>query len=112
VQSFDVRIDKSAYESFIAQMRKFGETFGFRMVIKPSSPRPYDMFFVMFRHDVELSASNDSDTGAPDLKFGIRFYPKKDEPPPSAETIAPLVQGLRHFLAEVPITSITDATPH
>ena len=47
VRSFDVRIDKSAYEPFIAQMRKFGETFGFRMLIKPGSPLPYDMYFQM-----------------------------------------------------------------
>lgn len=37
VRSLNVRMDKSAYEPFIAQMRKFGETFGFTMRIKPSS---------------------------------------------------------------------------
>src|SRR4051812_44658871 len=64
VRSFHVRMDKAAYEPFIAQMRKFGETFGFRMLIKPSSPIPYDMFFQMWRDDVDLLASNRSDTGA------------------------------------------------
>src|ERR1044072_8549279 len=111
VRSFNVRIEKSAYEPFIAQMRKFGATFGFRMVIKPSSPLPYDMYFQMFRHDVELSASNNFDTSATALTFRVAFYPKKGTPPPPSENIAPLVEGLRHFLAQVPITSITDATP-
>ena len=110
VRALDVRMDKSAYEPFIAQMRKFGETFGFRMVIKPSSPRSYDMFFQMFRHDVDLLASNDSDSGAKDLKYGVGFYPKRGAPPPSPENIAPLVEGLRHFLAEVPSASIIEAT--
>jgi hypothetical protein len=111
VRSFDVRIDTSAYEPFIAQMRKFGETFGFTMLIKPGSPRPYDMFFQMWRHDVKLLASNDSDTGATDLKFGVGFYPKRGEPAPPPESIAPLVEGLLRLLAEVPGASISDATP-
>ena len=110
VRSFNVRMEKSAYEPFIGQMRKFGETFGFRMVIKPSSPLPYDMFFQMFRHDVELDAANGSDTGAADLTFGIGFYPAKGQPPPSPETLVPLVDGLRHFMAEVPSASVTDVT--
>lgn len=111
VRSFDVRIDKSAYEPFIAQMRKFGETFGFRMLIKPGSPLPYDMFFQMWRHDVKLLASNDSDTGATDLKFGIGFYPMRGQPPPLPENIAPLTEGLLRLLAEVPSASISDAMP-
>jgi hypothetical protein len=111
VRSFDVHIDKGAYEPFIAQMRKFGETFGFRILIKPGSPRPYDMYFQMWRHEVDLLASNDSDTGAPDLKFGVGFYPKRGQPPPSSENIAPLTEGLRRYLAEVPSASISDATP-
>jgi hypothetical protein len=92
-------------------MRKFGETSGFQMRIKPSSPLPYDMFFVMWRHDIDLAASNNLDTGAADITFRIGFYPKRGEPPPSAETMAPLVEGLLHSLAEVPGASITDATP-
>ena len=111
VQSFDVRIDKGAYEPFIVQMHKFGETFGFRMLIKPGSPLPYDMYFQMWRHDVDLLASNDSDTGAADLKFGIGFYPKRGQPPPSSENIAPLTEALLRLLAEVPSASISDATP-
>ena len=111
VRSFHVRMERSAYEQLIAQMQKFGETFGFRMLIKPSSPRPYDMFFQMWRHDIELSASNRSDTGATDLTFGVRFYPKRGEPPPSSENIAPLTEGLLRLLAEVPSASISDATP-
>jgi hypothetical protein len=101
-------MDKSAYEPFIAQMRSFGEAFGFKMLIKPSSPRPYDMFFQMWRHDVEVSASNDSDTGATDLKFGIGFYPKRGQPVPPPENVAPLVEGLRHFLGSVPSAVVTD----
>lgn len=108
MRALDVRMDKSAYEQFVAQMRNFGEAFGFKMLIKPSSPRPYDMFFQMWRNDVDLTASNDSDTGATDLKFGIRFYPKRGQPAPSPENVAPLVEGLRHFLNEVPSATVTE----
>lgn len=108
LRALDVRMDKSAYDQFVAQMRSFGEAFGFKMLIKPSSPRPYDMFFQMWRHDVDLSASNGSDTGATDLKFGIRFYPKRDQPAPPPENVAPLLEGLRHFLGSVPSAVVTD----
>ena len=110
VRALDVRMDKSAYEQFIAQMRNFGEAFGFEMLIKPSSPRPYDMFFQMWRHDIEVSASNDSDTGATNLKFGIGFYPKRGQPVPLPENVAPLVEGLRHFLGSVPNAVITEVS--
>lgn len=108
VRALDVRMDKSAYDQFVAQMRNFGEAFGFEMLIKPSSPRPYDMFFQMWRDDVEVSASNGSDTGATDLTFGIGFYPKRGQPPPSPEDVAPLIEGLRHFLGLVPNAVITE----
>ena len=110
VRALDVRMDKSAHDDFVEQMRKFGAAFGFKMLIKPSSPRPYDTFVQMWRHDVELSASNGSDTGAIDLKFGIAFYPKRGQPAPPPENVAPLVEGLRLFLNEVPSAAVTDVT--
>ena len=36
---------------------------------------------------------------------------KSPSPPPSPESITPLVEGLRLFLAEVPSASITDRKP-
>jgi hypothetical protein len=110
VRSFDVVMEKSAHDRFVAQMHKFGTAFGFRMVIKPSSPRPYDTYVQMFRHDVNLTAVNGSDTGAPDLKFGVSFYPKRGQPAPSPENLAPLVEGLLMFLDEVPGATVTDVT--
>ena len=109
VRALDVRMDKSAYDQFILQMRQFGTSFGFRMVIKPSSPRPYDMFFQMWRPDVDLTAANESFNGASDdLKFGIHFYPKRDQPPPLPENVAVLVDGLRQFLDKVPGAAIEE----
>src|SRR5947207_382086 len=102
VRAFDVRMEKNAYDRFVVQMREFGTAFDFRMVIKPSSPRPYDMYFQMRRPEIDLTAANDSDTGAIDLKFGILFYPKRDQPRPPPENVAVLVDGLRQFLNEVP----------
>src|ERR1043166_4841069 len=110
LRSFDVVMEKSAHDQFVEQMRKFGTAFGFRMVIKPSSPRPYDTYVQMFRHDVDLTAANDSDTGARDLKFGVGFYPKRGQPAPSAESLAPLVEGLLVFLDQVPGATVTDVT--
>ena len=110
VRSIDVRMEKSAYDQFIVQMREFGGAFGFRMVIKPSSPRPYDMYFQMFRSDVDVSAANISDTGAIDLKFGVLFYPKRDQSPPPPENVSVLVQGLRQYLDHVPGVIVTDVT--
>lgn len=56
-------------------MREFGTAFGFRMVIKPSNPRPYDMYFQMWRPDVEVSSANISGTGATDLKLMCSSIP-------------------------------------
>jgi len=110
IRAIDVRFDKSAYEEFIVQMREFGAAFGFRMVIKPSSPRPYDMFFQMFRPEVDVLTANDSDTGAIDLKFGVLFYPKRGQPPPSSDYVAQLVQGLRQYMDAVPGARVTEVT--
>ena len=110
VRAFDVRMEKNAYDRFIVQMREFGTAFDFRMVIKPSSPRPYDMYFQMSRPDVEVSSANISGTGATDLKFDVLFYPKRDQPPPPPENVALLVDGLRQFLNEVPGAVVTEVT--
>jgi hypothetical protein len=110
VRAFDVRMEKDAYDRFIVQMREFGTAFDFRMVIKPSSPRPYDMYFQMWRPDVEVSSANISGTGATDLKFDVLFYPKRDQPPPTPENAAALVDGLRQFLNEVPGAVVTEVT--
>jgi hypothetical protein len=111
VRALDVRMDKSAYDQFILQMRQFGTAFGFKMVIKPSSPRPYDMFFQMWRPDVDLLAANNAVTGASDdLKFGIHFYPKRDQALPPPEDVAVLVEGLRQYLDQVPGASVTEVT--
>jgi len=104
----DVRIERSARDPFVAQMRTFGEAFGFKILIKDTRSKPDDLFFQMWRHDVDLLAANDSDTGAPDLKFGIGFYPKRGQPAPPPENVAPLVEGLRHFLDVVPSAVITE----
>jgi len=103
-------MDKSAHDQFVAQMQEFGAAFGFKMKIKPSSPRPYDTFFRMWRHDVDLLASRDPDTGATDVGFQIGFYPKRDQPPPSPENVTPLVEGLREFLDKVPGAAVTEVT--
>lgn len=110
VRSLHVRMDKSVHDDFVAEMRKFGETFGFKMLIKPSSPRPYDTFFQMWRPDVDLLAANKSDTGATDLKFGIGFYPKRGQPAPPPENVALLVEGLRQILDKVPGAAVTEVT--
>ena len=110
LRSLDVRMEKSAHDRFVEQMRTFGTAFGFKMLIKSGSPLPYDTLFQMWRHDVDLVAANDSDTGAPDLKFGIGFYPKRGQPAPSAENLAPLVEGLLVFLDQVPGATVTDVT--
>ena len=110
VRSFDVRMAKSARGEFVAQMRAFGEAFRFKVVTTETSRGPDDIFFAMLRSDIELVAANDSDTGATDLKFGIDFYPKRDQSAPSPEKVAPLVEGLRQFLAQVPGAAITEVT--
>jgi hypothetical protein len=110
VRALDVRMNKSGYDQFAVQMREFGTAFGFKMLIKPSSPRPYDLFFQMRRHDVDLLASRDPDTGATDVGFQIGFYPKRDQPPPAPEHVATLVEGLRQYLDQVPGAAVTEAT--
>jgi hypothetical protein len=102
LRALEVRMDKSARPPFVVQMRKFGSAFGFTVLVRQDKPDPDDLFFVMRRHDVDLLSANDSDTGAPDLKFGVGFYPKRGQPPPSLEVIKPLVEGLKLYLAEVP----------
>jgi hypothetical protein len=64
----------------------------------------------MWRPDVDLLASNGSDTGAIDLYFTIAFYPKRGQPVPPPENVAPLVEGLRQFLGQVPGAAITEIT--
>jgi hypothetical protein len=108
VRALDVRMDRSARDQFVSRMWAFGEAFGFKILVKNYRSKPDDMFFEMWRHDVDLLAANDSDTGATDLKFGIGFYPKRGQPAPSPENVAPLVEGLRHFLNEVPSATVTE----
>ncbi|TMI99419.1 MAG: hypothetical protein E6G97_22775 [Alphaproteobacteria bacterium] len=110
IRFFDLRIERSARDQVVAQMWGYGEAFGFRMLVKNYRAKPDDMFFQMWRPDVDLLASNDSDTGARDIKIGIGFYPKRGQRPPSPENVTPLVEGLRQFLDKVPGAAITEVT--
>jgi len=111
VRFMDVHMQRSARDQFVSQMWGYGEAYGFRMLVKNYRAKPDDMFFQMWLPDVDLLASNDSDTGATDLKIGIGFYPKRGQPPPSPENIAPLVEGLRRFLDKVPGVVIEEKAP-
>jgi hypothetical protein len=108
LRSVHVRIDKGARDRLVVQMRNFGYAFSFDVLIRTMSPDPNDVMFNFSRHDLDLVGSNRSDTGAPDLTFGINFYPKWSEAGPPAENLEVLVQGLKMFLEEVPGAMILD----
>lgn len=107
----DVRMERTERDPFVAQMRAFGEAFGFEIRINDRRSKPDDLSFQMSRPDVKLLAANDSDTGAIDLKFGIGFYPKHGQPVPPPENVASLVEGLRQFLDKVPGAAIEEKAP-
>lgn len=102
LRAMEVRLQKTAINRFIEQMRKYADAFGFRAVVKPGGPDPHDIFLELLRDDVEVVASDSSDTGAPDLKYAIGFFPKRLRPAPPPEDVAPLFDALRLFLGQVP----------
>ena len=103
----EIRIEKSARDPFVEQMRQFAVAFDFTALIKPSSPDPDDVFFQMWRYDVDLLGAKASDTGPLDLKFTVGFYPKPPRPPPPLADVDVLVEGLMRFLVQVPGAKIT-----
>ena len=109
ITSISVHFDRSEHGKFADQMRKFGATFGFRVVTRNSSPDPDDVFFQMWRHDIDVSASMACDPGARELKYHIAIYPKWFQPVPPREDVEPVMDGLRRFLDEVPGMRITTA---
>ena len=111
LRALDVRMETKAIDPFVSQMRGFGEAFGFKILIKDTRSKPHDLFFQMWRPDVDLLASNGSDTGAIDLYFTVAFYPKRGQPVPPPENVAPLVDGLRQFLDQVPGAVIEERAP-
>lgn len=108
LRAVDVRMESAAIDPFVSQMRAFGEAFGFKILIKDTRSKPHDLFFQMWRADIDLLASNGSDTGAIDLYFTVSFYPKRGQPVPPPENVALLVEGLRQYLDKVPGAAVKE----
>jgi hypothetical protein len=108
LRSIDLRIDMGQRDRFVDQMKKFGRAYGFDVLIRTMSPDPNNVMFNFTRQDLDLVGSHRSDTGAPDLTFGISFYPKWTRPGPPAENVEVLVQGLKTFLRDIPGAIIVD----
>ena len=110
LRSFNIRMDKIVFKKFEMQMHKFASTFAFENKSKFSSPDPYDIFFIFRRSDIDLLGSNDSESGQPDLKFSVGFYPKESQVPPPAENVNVLVEGLMAHLKQVEGAAVTEIT--
>lgn len=110
VRWFNFRLAKSEFEPLRAQMIKFADAFGFENKSKYTSPDPYNYFFIFRRDDVDMASANRSNTGAPDLTFSINFYPKSGRPPPPAENVNVLIEGLKNYLAPVQGAVLTEVT--
>lgn len=110
LRRFKLLVEEAQFGQFERQMRKFGAEFGFDDKTRPSSSRPYDMFFVFYRSDIELTGSNDMEQNQVGLRFSIGFYPKHDRPPPPPENVNVLVEGLKQFLAPVEGAVLTEVT--
>jgi hypothetical protein len=100
IRLVDIRMEKGAQNQFVDQMRKFAQAFGFTTRIRHSSPKPDDILFQMWRFDVKLIGGNVSNTGAPDLTFGIGFYRNRPEPV-SPEIVDRLAEGLKLFVGQI-----------
>ena len=103
VRSFRVHLGEKQFAHFERQILDFGATFGFKNETKPSSPRPYDVFFFLTRSDIDFLGTNDMEKNQIGLRFSVGFYPKVDgsAPPPPPENVNVLVEGLKKFLAPV-----------
>jgi hypothetical protein len=108
IKRFYIRMEKTKFKQYQMRMHEFGKAFAFSMRIRPTSPDPYDIYFVYTRDDIDMSSANASDSGATDLKFSIGFYPKRDRSPPPPENVNVLVEGLKKFLAPVEGAVITE----
>lgn len=112
IRSFHFQLEETQFEQFERQMQKFGTAFGFENKTKLSTPRPYDVFFVLERNDVDLLGTNDMEKDQTGLRFSIGFYPKVDgsKPPPPVENVNVLVEGLKAFLAPLKGAVLTEVT--
>lgn len=108
LRSVDVRFVREDRDRFVAQMRKFGVAFGFDVLVRSMSPDPNDLMFNFSRPDIDLTAANHSDTGAPDLTFAIGFYAKWSQSGPPSENLDVLVHGLKTYLQEIPTATMSD----
>jgi hypothetical protein len=101
LRTIEIRIDANARELLVEQMRKFADTFGFTARIEPSSPDSDDVFFQMWRQDVDLLGARTSKKRAPGLTFTFGVFPKRFQPVPPPANVDLLVEGLRQFIGQV-----------
>ncbi len=108
MRSIEVRISRSDRNHFTAQMRKFAETHGFTSLIKPGTPDPDDIFFQLWRDNIDLLATKSSDVDPPDLEFLVAFYRQRFKSPPSQTDINLLMESLKRLLEDIPGVRITE----
>lgn len=108
IRSFRFHLEERQFGHFERQMLKFGAEFGFENKTKLSSTRPYDVFFILYRSDFDLLATNDMEEEQIGMRFSIDFLPKRDRPPP--ENVNVLVEGLKQFLTPVEGAVMTEVT--
>ena len=108
IQSFRFVLKETQFGQFERQMQKIGAEFGFENKTRPSTSRPYDVFFVLERSEIDLLGTNDMEEKQIGLRFSIDFLPKRDRPSPPPENVNVLVEGLKQFLAPVEGAVLTE----
>jgi len=102
-----VTFERTARDRFVQQVKTFADTFGFEFRTKHNSPDPDEIMIYLWRDEIELIADNTTEASVSGLRFDIAFYSKYGRTISSA-ALAPLVEGIRHFVSEVPGATVVE----
>ena len=105
-----VRVDirRDAREQYLAQVNAFARDRAFTLRYSQTSPSPNDIVAHMEREDIKIIATWNSE--ARDLAYEFAFYGVRGQSP-SATTLDPLVEELKHYLGQIGGAVITIRTP-
>jgi hypothetical protein len=100
-------MDRIERDRMTQQIRRFADQYHFESIIKPSSPDPDDIFFQLWRDNIQLAGTKRPRNGTNDLEFAFAFYRRRQMAMPSMSEIDPLMVALKKMLAEVPGLVVT-----
>ena len=83
-------------DQFVTRLGNFALANAFAIRVSQTSPDPNDILMLLWRKDVKMIGGNNTDTGAPKLRYAVAFF--QGDAPASLGEVDRLVGRLRQFI--------------